>query len=203
MVGGGIFAVLGLAIETAGHAVAIAMVFGGVLALLTGISYAHLGLAFRDDGGSFTYVEHAFDNTLVAGVAGWLLVAGYVGTLALYATTFGAYGAAMLSGGGVSWLAPALGLWSSPSFSASTSSALGSRAASNWRSSAAKVAILVLFAVAGLRTVQADHMLPVFNQGVAAPLVAAGLIFVAYEGFELIPNAIQEMRHPRETSSAG
>ena len=64
MVGGGIFAVLGLAIETAGHAVAIAMVFGGVVALLTGISYAHLGLAFRDDGGSFTYVEHAFDNTV-------------------------------------------------------------------------------------------------------------------------------------------
>ena len=96
MVGGGIFAVLGLAIETAGHAVAVAMGLGGVVALLTGISYAHLGLAFHDDGGSFTYVEHAFDNTAVAGVAGWLLVAGYVGTLALYATTFGAYGAALI-----------------------------------------------------------------------------------------------------------
>ena len=67
----------------------------------------------------------------------------------------------------------------------------------------AKVAILALFAVAGILTVQADHMLPVFNQGLAAPVVAAGLIFVAYEGFELIPNAIQEMRHPERDLKRG
>ena len=204
MVGGGIFAVLGLAIETAGHAVAIAMVFGGVVALLTGISYAHLGLAFRDDGGSFTYVEHAFGNTVVAGVAGWLLVAGYVGTLALYATTFGAYGAAMLSGGGgPQWLAPALGLLVVAGFlginlfGASTSGRIELAIVG------AKVAILAFFAVAGIVTIKADHMLPVFNLGPAAPLVAAGLIFVAYEGFELIPNAIQEMRHPETDLKRG
>ena len=46
-------------------------------------------------------------------------------------------------------------------------------------------------------------MLPVFNQGLAAPVVAAGLIFVAYEGFELIPNAIQEMRHPETDLKRG
>ena len=68
---------------------------------------------------------------------------------------------------------------------------------------AAKVAILALFAVAGVVTVKADHMLPVFNQGLAAPLVAAGLIFVAYEGFELIPNAVQEMRNPRTDLKRG
>ena len=203
MVGGGIFAVLGLAIETAGHAVAIAMVFGGVLALLTGISYAHLGLAFRDDGGSFTYVEHAFDNTVVAGVAGWLLVAGYVGTLALYATTFGAYGAAMLSGGGVPWLTPALGLLVVAVFLGVNLFGAGISGRVELVIVAAKVAILALFAVAGIATVQADHMLPVFNQGLAAPVVAAGLIFVAYEGFELIPNAIQEMRNPETDLKRG
>ncbi|QJX01869.1 amino acid permease [Alcanivorax sp. IO_7] len=60
MIGGGIFAVLGLAIATAGHAVALTLAGGGVIALLTGLSYAHLGLAYRDDGGSFTYIEKAF-----------------------------------------------------------------------------------------------------------------------------------------------
>ena len=86
MIGGGIFAVLGLAIATAGHAVALTLAGGGVIALLTGLSYAHLGLHFRGDGGSFTYIEKAFASPLVAGCAGWLLVVGYVGTLALYAT---------------------------------------------------------------------------------------------------------------------
>ena len=202
MVGGGIFAVLGLAIETAGHAVALAMIFGGVVALLTGISYAHLGLAFRDDGGSFTYIEHAFDNTVVAGVAGWLLVAGYVGTLALYATTFGAYGAAMISGG-THWLAPALGLLVIAAFLGINLFGAKLSGGVELAIVAAKLAILVLFAFAGLLTVQADHMLPVFNQGVAAPVVAAGLIFVAYEGFELIPNTIQEMRSPETDLKRG
>jgi amino acid transporter len=100
MIGGGIFAVLGLAIAQAGHAVPITLAIGGVIALLTGLSYAHLGLALRGDGGSFTYIEHAFAMPGVAAVAGWLLVAGYVGTLALYATAFGAYGATLFVGTG-------------------------------------------------------------------------------------------------------
>ena len=100
MIGGGIFAVLGLAIAQAGHAVPVTLAIGGVIALLTGLSYAHLGLAFHGDGGSFTYIEHAFGRPGLAAVAGWLLVAGYVGTLALYATAFGAYGATLITGTG-------------------------------------------------------------------------------------------------------
>jgi len=99
MVGGGIFSVLGLAIREAGHAAPVAFALGGVLALLTGHSYAKLGLAFHSDGGSFTYLEHAFKHTNIAGLGGWLLLVGYVGTLALYAYTFGVYGAAMLGDG--------------------------------------------------------------------------------------------------------
>ena len=69
MIGGGIFAVLGLAIAQAGHAVPITLGVGGVIALLTGLSYAHLGLAFHGDGGSFTYIEHAFGQPALAAVA--------------------------------------------------------------------------------------------------------------------------------------
>ncbi len=197
MVGGGIFAVLGLAIETAGHAVAIALALGGIVAMLTGVSFAHLGLAFRGDGGSFTYIERAFSHTAIAGVAGWLLVAGYVGTMALYATTFGAYGAALLSNdGGAPWMTPALGMAVVVAFLAINLAGAKISGRVELIIVAAKLAILVVFAVTGCVTVRADHMLPLFDKGVGAPFVAAGLIFVAYEGFELIPNAIAEMRHP-------
>jgi amino acid transporter len=43
---------------------------------------------------------------------------------------------------------------------------------------------------------QADHFQPLFDRGWLAPFTAAALIFVAYEGFELIPNAIDEMEDP-------
>ena len=46
MVGGGIFSVLGLAVGLAGHAAPIAFLLGGIMALLTGLSYARLGVAF-------------------------------------------------------------------------------------------------------------------------------------------------------------
>lgn len=204
MVGGGIFATLGLAIGTAGHAVAIALGMGGVLALLTGYSFAHLGLAFHDDGGSFTYIEHAFENTAIAGIAGWLLVLGYVGTLALYATTFGAYGVALLvDDGGLPELAPALAVLVLALFL--TINLVGAKISGEVELTIVgiKLAILALFAGAGMFTVTADNLLPVFNHGLVAPVAASALIFVAYEGFELIPNAIEEMENPRSQLKRG
>ncbi len=203
MVGGGIFAVLGLALATAGHAVALAFALGGGVALLTGLSYARLGLAFRGDGGSFTYIEHAFASPAVAGVAGWLLVAGYVGTLALYASTFGAYGAAMLLGHDSGLWADGLALAVLLAFllvnlaGARTSGGLETLIVG------IKLAILLVFAVAGAASLEAGRLVPALDQGAVAPFLAAALIFVAYEGFELIPNAIDEMRRPERDLGRG
>ena len=95
MVGGGIFSVLGLSVGLAGHAAPIAFLIGGIIAILTGYSYSKLGLRFRSDGGSFTYMEKSVKNQNLAAIGGWLLLVGYIGTLALYSYTFGVYGTAM------------------------------------------------------------------------------------------------------------
>lgn len=204
MVGGGIFATLGLAIATAGHAVAIALAIGGILALLTGYSMAHLGLAFHGDGGSFTYIEKAFSHAAIAGMAGWLLIVGYVGTLALYATTFGAFGEALIfSHGGKPWLTQTFAILVLLVFLAVN--LIGAKASGRVELIIVgiKLTILVLFAMAGIFTVDASHLLPVFNQGLVAPIAASALIFVAYEGFELIPNAIDEMDNPQKNLKRG
>ena len=198
MIGGGIFAVLGLAIAQAGHAVPLTLAIGGAIALLTGLSYARLGLALRGDGGSFSYIEHAFEWPGVAAVAGWLLVAGYVGTLALYATAFGAYGATLLSGTGAPGaLSGGLAALVLIGFLAINLRGAKTSGASELGIVAVKLAILAAFAVAGLRSAQVRHFQPLFDRGLLAPFTAAALIFVAYEGFELIPNAIDEMENPQ------
>lgn len=197
MIGGGIFAVLGLAIALAGHAVALTLAAGGVIALLTGISYAHLGVAFRGDGGSFTYIERAFAAPALAGLAGWLLIVGYVGTLALYASAFGDYGAALLRNAKIAQLAPgALAAFALAAFLAVN--LVGVKVAGRVELGvvAAKLAILALFAAAGVVGVQTSHFTPLLDHGALAPLAAVALIFVAYEGFELIPNAVEEMEAP-------
>ncbi len=197
MVGGGIFSVLGLSVGLAGHAAPIAFVVGGVIALLTGFSYAKLGLAFRSDGGSFTYLEHAFKNRNVAGIGGWLLVVGYIGTLALYAYTFGAYGAAMFGENGlgqpIHHLLESLVLLVFLAVNLYSVQATGK---SEDVIVLIKVLILWLFSVAGLFYIRTDRLLPLFNRGEVGLLMGAALIFVAYEGFELIPNAVNEMKNP-------
>lgn len=198
MVGGGIFSVLGLAIAQAGHAAPIAFALGGVIALLTGLSYARLGLVFHSSGGSFTYLEHAFVNRNVAAIGGWLLLVGYVGTMALYAYTFGIYGSAMLGDNGTSiamhHLLETLILLTFLGVNLYGVKASGS---SELLIVTVKVIILFLFAIIGLFYVKPDHLLPVMSQGYSGVIMGAALIFVAYEGFELIPNAINEMENPQ------
>ncbi|NOY13980.1 MAG: APC family permease [Deltaproteobacteria bacterium] len=198
MVGGGIFSVLGLSVSLAGHAAPIAFTLGGIIALLTGWSYARLGLKFHSDGGSFTYMERAFCHPNVAALGGWLLLAGYIGTLALYAYTFGVYGSVMLGGTAHGSVMQHL-LESGILLTFLGVNLYSVKAAGRTEDIIVivKVIILSLFAVAGLFYVKADHLLPVFDQGGLGLLMGTALIFVAYEGFELIPNAVNEMKDPQ------
>jgi hypothetical protein len=205
MVGGGIFSVLGLAIGIAGHAAPVVFAIGGVIALLTGLSYAKLGLAFRSAGGSFTYIEHSFVHQNVAGIAGWLLLAGYVGTLALYAYTFGAYGSAML-GANVAKDPMLHKLLASAVLLIFMGINLYSAAAAGESEVLiviVKVAILSLFAVIGVFHLKEGYVMPIFNKGITNVIIASGLIFVAYEGFELIPNTVEDMEHPEKDLRRG
>jgi amino acid transporter len=87
----------------------LAFLVGSLVALAAGYSYSKLALGFHSDGASFTYLERAFPrNPNIAGIAGWTAIIGYVGTLALYAFTFGAYGAHLLGEAGSSAVRMAL-----------------------------------------------------------------------------------------------
>lgn len=204
MVGGGIFSVLGPSVGLAGHAAPIAFALGGVIAMLTGWIYIRLGLTYHSDGGRFTYLVHAFDHPNVAGIGRWLLLAGYVGILGLYAYTFGVYGSAILGDPGASSPMSRL-LASGVLLTCLGVNLYGVKASGESEDILVviKVLILSLFSIAGLFYVQSDHLLPVFNTGGMGVLVGAALIFVAYEGFELIPNAINEMKDPKRNLGRG
>ncbi len=202
MVGGGIFSVLGLAIAEAGHAAPLAFLVGGAVALLTGFSYVRLGLLFHSSGGSFTFLEHAFRHPNIAAIGGWLLLVGYVGTMALYAYTFGVYGSAMLGGGtpAVHHLLASLVLLT---FLGVNLYGIAASGESELLIVIVKVIVLLLFAVIGLFYVKADHLLPLFDHGYGGVILGAALIFVAYEGFELVPNAIGDMEAPERDLAPG
>ena len=96
MVGGGIFAVLGLAVQLAHGGTAVAFALAGVVALLTAYSYAKLSVAYPSRGGTVTFLDRAFGAGMFTGSLNLLLWLSYVVMLSLYALAFGSYGATFL-----------------------------------------------------------------------------------------------------------
>jgi len=197
MIGGGIFSVLGLAVGISGHAAPLAFAVGSLIAISAGYSYIRLTLTYRKDGASFTYLERAFPKKLfIAGIGGWIVVVGYIGTLALYAFTFGAY-ASHLFGVENSHLARTLlsililGIFMGINI-------LGTK----WMGRAEdiivyiKILILALLGGVGFFTLDTARFSPLFNNGVHSVFMGGALIFVAFEGFQLITNAVEETRDP-------
>lgn len=204
MIGGGIFSVLGLAVNISGHAAPLAFAIGSFIALAAGYSYVRLAVSHSGDGASYTYLRHAFPgHPSVSGIAGWTVILGYIGTQALYAFTFGAYGADLLGSPDDAVVRMVLSSAVLLFFMLVNFKGVRSSGVAEDLVVYSKIILLGLFAVVGLFSVQRDHLLPVFNEGVPSVFMAGALIFVAYEGFQLITNAVEEANNPTRNIAAG
>ncbi len=199
MVGGGIFAVLGLAVVLAGGGTPVAFAIAGVVAALTSYSYAKLSVAFPSQGGTVTFLNHAFGTGRVTGGLNILLWGSYVVTLSLYAFACGSYGATffpaawrpvmkhvILSGGIIVFtLINALG-----------ATAVGR---SEKLIVVVKMIILAFVAAFGLWSVKWIALAPSTWENPVSLTAGGMIIFVAYEGFELIANTAHNTRDPART----
>ena len=199
MVGGGIFVVLGLAVQLAHGGTPAAFALAGVVALLTTYSYAKLSVAYPSRGGTVTFLDRVFGSGMLTGSLNVLLWLSYVVMLSLYAFAFGSYGATFLP---QAW--QAIGKHALISLSVITIAGLNLLSA-EWIGKAEswivglKVAILLFFVGAGLAGIHTSQIAP----GSWSPplqLAAGGMIiFLAYEGFELIANTAQDVHDPART----
>ncbi len=199
MVGGGIFAVLGLAVQLAHGGTPVAFAIAGAVALLTTYSYVKLSVAYPSRGGTVTFLDRAFGAGMFTGSLNVLLWLSYVVMLSLYALAFGSYGATFLPD---SWHATGKHALISLSVILITGLNLFSAGvigkAENWIVGL-KVAILLMFVGVGFTGIKTAQVAP----GSWSPplqLAAGGMIiFLAYEGFELIANTAQDVRNVART----
>ncbi len=199
MVGGGIFAVLGLSVQVAGGGAPIAFLVAGLVALMTARSYALLSRSYPSRGGTVTFVNRAFGPGLFAGGINVLLWLSYIVMLALYAEAFGSYAASFLPAASRG-LGKHLFLTGIVVLITVLNAAGASTVARTERAVVGiKLAILVLFVAVGMAGVSAARLAP----GQWSPplsLIAGGMIiFLAYEGFELIANAAEDVADPGRT----
>ena len=199
MVGGGIFAVLGLSVNLTHGGAPLAFALAGIVALVTAYSYARLSVTYPSEGGTVAFLDRAFGPGLLTGSSNILLWISYIVMVSLYAHAFGSYGASLFS--------PDMqGPWKHVLITAVVAGITGLNLLNAKLIGEAedgivlvKLAILVLFIGTGIWGIHGASLAP----SVWSPplqLIAGGMIiFLAYEGFELIANTAKDVRDPSRT----
>ncbi len=204
MVGGGIFTILGISVSLIGNLTPVAIAIGGAIASLAAYSYVKLGLYFRDEGATYSFFKNTYPGShYAASVIGWFVIFGYISTLALYAYTFSSYAISQTGFAndivvrkavaiGVIGLFTLINVWSVNGMGKIEDIMVYT-----------KLILLTLISIVLIQHGKTDF--PTFvdhiakdaeNTPVFQILIVASLTFVAYEGFQLVINAVNEMRNP-------
>ena len=198
MVGGGIFAVLGLAVQLSEGGAPLAFLIAGIVALVTSYSYSKLSVTLPGKGGTVSYLDKAFGPGLFTGSMNILLWISYIIMLSLYAYAFGSYGAEFfptsqvlikhLLISGIIVIITILNIFSAKLIGEAEDFIV-----------AIKLLILLFFCAVGFWGIQTEN-LSIQNWSSTTNLIAGGfIIFLAYEGFELIANTSDDVRNPEKT----
>lgn len=200
MVGGGIFSILGVATEQIGNMTPIAILIGGVLALCAAYSYVKLALLYKDEGATYSFFKKTFPNqNLAASVIGWLIVFGYISTLALYAFTFSSYFCSQFpllnnSIGQKSIAACILVIFG-------TVNLISVKGMGKLEDIMVYTKIIILLFISGLLAGKGEvqKLMPLMdsNTTLSGILIVSAITFVAYEGFQLVIHAYNEMDNPQ------
>jgi amino acid transporter len=91
MIGGGIFAVLGVVAQMSRGATWFAFVLAGAVALCAAYSFNVLNELSDGQSGAVTFIQCFLENSTLAGMAGWTVLFGYIGSMAMYAYAFGSF----------------------------------------------------------------------------------------------------------------
>jgi amino acid transporter/nucleotide-binding universal stress UspA family protein len=216
MIGAGIFVLTGIAAGEAGPAALLAFALNGLVTLLTALSYAELASAYPKSGGGYSYISKAFPGP--AGfAAGWMLWFCYIIACALYALGFGSYFWEFIQSYFAPFAdfvftlaghkAPALTMTALVSVTFILVNMRGTAFTGNVENifTLAKIVILGVFILFGVKqilhipTEALSSFRPFMPNGFAGVVIAMGLTFIAFEGYDLIATVAEEIKAPEKT----
>lgn len=200
MIGGGIFTVLGIAVALVGPWAPVAIALGGAVAALAAYSYVKLGRYYMDEGATYALFRRSFPDKPRAGATvGWWTIFGYISTLALYAYTFASYALSGTEWADSIWVRKALAwavIWGFALINIWSVKGMG-----RIEDVMVYVKVAILVGISALLWAHADATPAQLIARSGAPslgglITVASVTFVAYEGFQLVINAVKEMRDP-------
>lgn len=200
MIGGGIFTILGISVSIVGVYTPLAIALGGLIAAMAAYSYIKLGVYYKDEGATYSFYKKTFPRSpFAASLIGWWVIFGYISTLALYAYTFASYAISgfafadslwtrKLVAGAIIAIFTLINVWSVKGMGKVEDLMVYT-----------KLVILVVISFVLLNNTQTTipALLSTNNSfSIISIIIVASLTFVAYEGFQLVINAVDEMEDP-------
>jgi len=206
MVGGGIFTILGVSVSMIGNLTPIAIIIGGFIAALAAYSYVKLGLYYRDEGATYSFYKKTYPNShFSASAIGWFIIFGYISTLALYAYTFSSYAISSTDFADNIWIRKAIAIGVITIFTIINIWSINGMGKIEDLMVYTKLVVLTIISVVLMQHGTTDFgtfidnmALDAENSGILSILIVASLTFVAYEGFQLVIHAMDEMNQPEK-----
>jgi amino acid transporter len=195
---------LGISVSIVGFLAPFAIALGGIIAFFAAYSYVKLGVYYKDDGATYAFFKRTYpDSHMAASFIGWYTIFGYISTLALYAYTFSSYG---ISGSefanndfvrkgvaiGIIWVFAGINLWSVRGMGRLEDLMVYTKLIILLIISI----VLIYFGETDLHTFSQTLMKDMEQSSIMNILIVASVTFVAYEGFQLVINAVNDMKDP-------
>ena len=200
MVGGGIFTVLGISVSLIGVYTPLAIAIGGLIAALAAYSYIKLGVYYKDEGATYSFYKKTFPQSpFAASLIGWWVIFGYISTLALYAYTFASYAISDFSFADNEWIRKLVAISIILVFTLINVWSVKGMGKIEDLMVYTKLVILVVISFVLINNSNTTLPKLLANNGDTSfhqILIVAALTFVAYEGFQLVINAVNEMEKP-------
>jgi len=214
LIGGGIFTLTGLALGYAGPSLILVIVLNGIIALMTAFVYAELGAILPEAGGAFIWVKRGLGD-LAGHVTGWISWFANAVACGLYSISFGFYVGTIL----FLIILPVFGIYipfGEGSFfqklvavitilfvgyinfkGVSGTSRFGKKIVYS------EILILAIFGIFGLisffkKPDFAGSFLPILPNGITGLLAAMGLMYIGFEGSEIIVQSGEEIKNPKK-----
>ena len=199
ILGAGIYVLIGEAATFAGNAMWISFVFGSIVAVFAGLSYAELATLFPKAAAEYIFVKNAFKSNFVGFLIGWLTAITSIIVGATVSLGFGGYFTNFLDIPIIISAILLLGILSFVNF-------IGIKQ-SSWMNVVFAIVTIAGLAIIIFLGLTFDPAEPIdyFDSpnGMTGIILAFLLIFFAFIGFEDMANVAEEVRRPHRIIPQG
>lgn len=207
MIGGAIFVLVGPGMAAAGPALMIAFLINGIITIFTAFTYAELSSALPDTGGGYRWVREGLPRPN-AFLSGWMSWFAHTIAGSLYAVAFASFFVHLLATANLVessvWLEKGFAALAVVIFTfinvrgTSPTSKVGNAITITQITIIGLLIVAAVFAMAFTNSSWPANFEDFFPKGISGLVIAMGLTFIAFEGYEVIAQTGNELKNPKK-----